>query len=306
MRHNIFLGVLLGLIATVFYSSQVAFIKAQANPLPLSMLIFVQSLVALACMAPVIFRHGLPGAKKLFATQKIGLHVLRAFAGLGISFFLFSAVKYIPLVNAVLLANTSPLMVPFISLVFLGQTINHKLWIPILIGFIGVTIILNPHGDIFNVAALFALGAAFCIAISIITVRFLSKTDSIESIVVYFFVLSAIIAALAAIPFWVSLSWQQWAFMIFIGLLYFGCQYALNYGLRYASAQLMSVMLYCNVIFSAIISIVFFHQVLTPMVAVGIVLTILGGVLCVRVEHLARNQVSVVNLSEGNHYDKAK
>lgn len=186
MNRDLFLGIVLSLTGAFLYSLQTTFVKTYADHLPLSMIVFVQSAVSLLFILPVIFKNGIKHAQKTFKTKQIHIQLLRTICSLSTSYLLFYSVQYIPLVNAMLLANTSPLIVPFIGYLFLSQEINHRLWVPIIIGLIGVGLVLHPDARIFHPASLLALGAAISMAVSMLCVRKLSSTDSSETTTFYF------------------------------------------------------------------------------------------------------------------------
>jgi drug/metabolite transporter (DMT)-like permease len=285
MKNNLFLGVLLSLFGALFYSVQTSVVKGQGIGLPpLPVVIFMQSLIALALMLPLVFKGGVGKARQKLATNKLGLHVLRALFSLGISFLLFYSVRYIPLVNGLLLANTAPLIVPFIGYFFLSQKINHKLWVPILVGFAGVLIVLHPDERIFNPASFLAMGAAVCMSLSLLTVRQLSATDSSEAITFYFFLFSTLISGAIAIKFWVPLTVRMFDVMTIIGILYFLTQYTMSYALRFSNAQLVGALFYANIIYAAIISQVVWHILPSMLTFAGMLLVVIGGILCIRVE----------------------
>ena len=286
MRHRVLLGALLTLLGALFYSSLTALVKAfSGGELPLPMLVFMQSVVSLLIFLPFLFRGGLVSAKKIVTTKKLSIHLLRAISSLSISYFLFSAVKFIPLVSAMLLANISPLILPFIAYFFLGKKIKHHLWIPIIIGFIGITLVLHPDGKIFQLGALLAVGAAIGVAVSSLSVRQLSATDSTETIMFYFFLLSTVISGIISVKYWVPLSSTLWLVLVGAGIIYFASQYLISAALALASAQLVSTLLYANIIFSALFSMMIWHHFPSILTWIGIVITVLGGILCIRAEH---------------------
>lgn len=287
MQQRLYLGVFLALVATLFYSSLTALNKAYASSIPLPMMVFIQTTVALICFLPILFRHSFKNRSQSnpLKTNRIWLYLLRASLSLGISYFLFSAVRYIPLTNAVLLANTAPLIVPFIAYLFLSQKINHHMWMPIFIGFVGIAFVLQPDGKIFDIASFLAIGAAVCVATSILCVRRLAITESTEAITFYYFLIATIISGLIATQCWVSLPSEIWVILIIGGVLFFLSQYSMTYALKFINAQLVSTLLYMNVINSAVISWFFWDLIPNSSTVIGIALTILGGILCIRAEH---------------------
>ena len=286
MKYNLPLGIALSLLASLFYASQTAIVKAQAAALPpLPVVIFIQSLVSLLLILPLLFKNGTSGATRIVTTQKLHLHFLRTLFSLSISFLLFYAVTFIPLVNGMLLANTAPLIVPFIAYLFLSQTINHRLWLPILTGFAGVILVLNPDARIFNPASLLALGAALAMASTMLTVRRLAATEATETTAFYFLLFSTLISGVIAIKFWMPVNIHMLLLMASIGTLYFLTQYASTAALRYINAQLVGTLFYSNIIYAAVISLFIWHILPGATTLLGMVLIIAGGILCIRVEH---------------------
>ncbi|RDI40976.1 hypothetical protein AQULUS_13660 [Aquicella lusitana] len=299
MKHDLLLGVALTLLAAFLYSSQAALVKAEYLHLPpLPVVIFIQSIVALTLILPIIFKNGPAHAKNLLLTKKIGLHLLRTVFSLSISFLLFYSVTFIPLVNSILLANTAPLITPFLAYLFLSQKINHRLWVPILIGYAGVAIVLHPDSRIFNPASLLALGAAFAWASTMLTVRKLSATDATETIAFYFFLFSSILSGLISLFFWTPITTHMMIIMLIIGILYFLTQYAATSALKYAHAQLVGSLFYANILYATAISQFVWNILPALSTLAGMVLIIIGGLLCIHVEHTTHQHSTALKEDE--------
>lgn len=286
MKYNLPLGVALGLLAALAYSAQTAVVKVEITSLPpLPVVIFIQSLIALLLVLPLILKDGKSNAKALLSTHKIWLHMLRTVFSLSISYLLFYAVTLIPLVNGLLLANTAPLIIPFLGYLFLSQKINHRLWMPLLIGYLGVALALHPDARLFNPGSLLALAAAVGMAASILTVRKIAATDDTKTTLFYFFLFSSLLSGLVSLPFWTSLTLSMLPILFTIGALYFLTQLASTTALKYINAQLAGSLFYSNIIYAAIISLIVWNTLPTEPTVAGIVLIIVGGILCIRVEH---------------------
>jgi len=284
MKPNLFIAIALSLLATFFYASQTAIVKAYAATVPLPMIIFIQCLTGLLLFILIFFIRGYK-AKEIIFTQNRKIHLLRTLCSLSVAFCLFTAVKYIPLVNAMLLANVAPMIVPFLAYFFLSQSINHQIWLPILIGFIGVGFVLHPDGHFFHLASLLAFGSSVFAAGTIVMVRNLSRTDSSETITFYFYFFGTLLTSVFALKYWVPISAWMAVILIGVGVLYFASQYLITYALRLASAEFVSSLMYMNIVYSAVISILMWHVTPSVLTWLGIALTIMGGILCIRVEH---------------------
>lgn len=287
--HNLPLGVALSLLAAFVYSLQTALIKAFAGILPpLPVVIFIQSVVCFLCFMPLLFQKGFAYSKKIITTPHLKLHVLRTIFSLSISYLLFYAVTFIPLVNGMLLANTAPLFVPFLAFFFMRQSINHRLWVPILIGYTGVILVLHPTHGFFNVGSLLALGAGLVLSSSLLTVRHLTTREKVETTAFYFFLLSALFSGIISIPFWTTINLHMLFIMATVGIFYFLTQYLTTFALKYVNPQLVSALFYSNIIYAALISYFFWHAALNFMTILGIIFIITGGSFCILVEHTVR------------------
>lgn len=234
---------------------------------------------------PILFKNGYRSAKIFLATDKMQLHLLRSVFSVLISYLLYYSLKSIPLVNALLLANAAPLIVPFIGYWFFAQKINHRLWLPVLIGYVGVALILNPDKNIFHSGALFAFGSAIALSFTIQCVRRLSITDSITTINAYFLIFSTLISGIIAIPFWESISNQILLIMFVIGFLYFTSQFLANAAMKYANPQLISSLMYLNVFYATVISFLLWNTFPSALTLIGMLLIVIGGIFCIYVEH---------------------
>lgn len=288
MKYHLSLGVFLSLIACFLYSLMTAIIKAKASLLPpLPVVVFLQNAVSLLLIVLVIYKKGHIQAKSLIKTTRLRLHLLRSIFSLLISYLLYYALQTIPLVNATLLANSAPLMVPVVGYLFFTEKINHHLWLAVIIGYIGVAFVLNPDSHFFNAGALLALGSAIALAFTIQCVRKLTVTDSTTTITFYFLFFSALISGILSIPFWELITFPTLCIMVMIGFLYFTSQYLANASLKYGNPQLISSLMYSNVVYATMISFFIWNTLPAISTWIGMLLIIIGGILCIRVEHRA-------------------
>lgn len=280
MKYQLRTGVSMTLLCTLCYSIQTAIIKAKASLLPpLPIIIFFQNVFSLGFLILFfIIKNKTFAFRQYFAIKHPTMHFVRAAFSMGINYFLFYALLYIPLVNAVLLVNTVPLIVPFLAYFFLKQKINHRVWLPIVVGFIGVAVVLHPHGNVFEPASLLALAGALCTSSSVLILRKLSNDHSPESLILYFFLFSTLITFVVAMFFWVSITKAALLWCMLIALLFFGTQLFLIYALIYSPAIIVSMLLYSNIIYSSIIALIFWHNDFTKATLFGILLIVSGGI----------------------------
>lgn len=130
-------------------------------------------------LAPRLF-----GGFRMLETRRWKWHVLRSALAVGAMFGFFYGLAKMPLVNALTLGFTAPLMVTALSMPFLGEHVGWRRWMAVIVGFTGTLIMLRPGSGEFTFASVAILIAAFCYACQAITARYLT-TESMLSLSVY-------------------------------------------------------------------------------------------------------------------------
>src|SRR5260221_13222628 len=142
-------GVFLMMCASAFYLIVNAVVSHIQVRLPIAQILFLQNLVALCCLLPVIRKK-----KDFFQFTHWKLHLIRDLAGLTSFYFIFLALKTTNLLDATALHYTSPFFVPILGIFWLKEQFSFHIWWSIGLGFIGIIIILNPAWDVFHPGAM--------------------------------------------------------------------------------------------------------------------------------------------------------
>ena len=145
------------------------------------------------------FALTLPWMRRRFLHfESWGLLIFRTACGFLGSACIFSALACTTIVNTTLLQNTAPLFLPIVLFLWLRQKVAPKMWIGIIVGFIGVAFILKPTGSFAEEeGALFGLAAGVLWAMAQIALRLLTNREKGPSILFYYFG----ILTLATLPF---------------------------------------------------------------------------------------------------------
>ena len=179
---------------------------------PLVEFVLLRSIIGLAILLAIAPRFG--GLKSL-RTNEIGWHALRAVLAVGAMFGFFYGLARMPLVNALTLGYTAPLIVTALSAVFLGDAVGWRRWSGVVVGFVGVLVMLRPGSGELSFAAAAVLFAAFCYACQAITARRLSATESTLSLS-FFAIVGPLLVACIVIDTdtWVAPDLTGWVLMI--------------------------------------------------------------------------------------------
>jgi drug/metabolite transporter (DMT)-like permease len=109
----------------------------------------------------------------------------------------YTALGQLELATVSALGQTNALFVVLLAIIMYREQVGIWRWGAVVIGFIGALWIVRPGSDVFSWIALFPIGAAFCYAFSVVSLR--SFDRSISNSILYLY--SAFAAAIGAIFF---------------------------------------------------------------------------------------------------------
>lgn len=276
-------GVFYGIISALSFAVMSVFVKIIGQELPTSMLIFFRFGISLIAIIPWI----LLDSKFSFKVNQPVRYIIRILAALLALFCVFYAIKFIPLVDALLLNNTSPLFVPIIAWFLAGAKTSKKAIGGIVLGFIGVGIILNPGKEIFSAPSLIALGSGLLAALAIVQMRLISKTSTTKQMLFYYFLVSTLAAGILVILQWKTPeNMTMWLCLLGIGV--FGTLYQVFATLSYVTApvRLMSPLIFLIVVFGGIFDWLLWNNVPTSLTIIGAACVVIGAFVTVYFGHI--------------------
>jgi len=271
---NVGKAVMLTLLTALLMSIVAATIKQLVATVAVEMILLVQYLTCAALMLPWLAKNGFKALK----TEHMGLHLARAVSGWLCLYAYFLAIEHIPLVDAVLLRNAAPLCVPVWVLLWLKISIPLVRWIPVMVGFVGIALVLQPTSDGFKLWHLLGLGSAIAMAGSIVTTRLLALTEPTSRIMFHYFFLSALFTVPLALSKEILIPLSALPFMIGIGLFTFFSMWCYTRAYQYASATIISPISYFGVVFTGLWGWLLWDQIPDNIALIGALLVILGGI----------------------------
>ncbi len=207
-------GILWMLAAVTLLTAMFAIIKQMATELPFFVVALMRTSVALVLFVPWPVRVGPAG----IATRRLKTHFLRAFFGIASFACVVYAVGRLMLSDAMVLSFTSPFWSILLSGLILGEAIRRDRTFATVAGFVGVVMIVKPHGQIDH-AMLIALGSAVLTSGAIISLKSLSRTEPPARIVFYFFLFGTLFLLPPAILTWETPDWRQLGWLVATGVL---------------------------------------------------------------------------------------
>jgi len=201
-HHRPVAGVLFCTGALLLFAIQDSLIKALSQRYPVLEVLTLRSLVVLVMLVAIAF--ALYGRRVLVGRR----HRLLMLRGV-LAFFAFTsyylALKSIPLADAASVYMSAPLFVTLLSGLVLRERVGLHRWIPVVVGFCAVLIILNPGSSLFRIEAAIPLFSALCYATIPVINRHIGLTEhamtmGIYTTAVFFTLVSLLSLALQLLP----------------------------------------------------------------------------------------------------------
>ncbi|MBE9042804.1 DMT family transporter [Pleurocapsales cyanobacterium LEGE 10410] len=259
------------------FALSAAIIKLVSTSLPNESIVFFRNLFGLMILTPLLLRS----SPKILQTNRLNIHLIRSGFGMGAMYCFFYALAHISLGDSMLIKSTIPLIIPFISALWLKENISQRVIIAGILGFVGVFLILEPNGDT-NWASLVALASSLMAAMAFVTVRKLSATEPALRIVSYFAIFGLAISAIPMIWHWQTPTISQYFMLIGIGLSTTVGQLLLTRGYQNAPASSVGIFTYTSVPFGTFLGWLFWKELLDKNSFFGAILIVLAGIIILR------------------------
>ena len=267
------LAVILAILTTLVGTLAAASAKHLADSVHPHLMVCTQYLICLLTLSPWLANHGVKG----LATKKIKLHLLRGVSGWACFYTYYYALGKIPLVDASLLRNTAPLCVPFIVMFWLRYPISKSNWLGLAIGFMGIAVILKPSPDGMSWWHFVGFLSGVGLALSMVTTKELSLTESGNRILFYYFFISFVLSLPFAIYHWELVPLSQLPFLLFVGFSIFITMKLYTHAYGLAPTSILAPFSYFGVVFAGLLGWLIWEHVPDWYSLVGIVLVVLGG-----------------------------
>lgn len=248
---NTRLAIAYGILAAFFYAVLGSLMKiTEQRGATNETVVFFRQLIGLLALCPIFFSE--ENRKEVFKTSRLFLHIIRAISSLISMYCLVFALKYLPLVDALLITYARPLFLPIIVLIWFRKKWSKTTFFGILTGFLGVALILKPDKQMFDIAAFVGLASALFGSVSFTCIRKLTRTDSTNTILTYYLLLSIPLSLIPLFFNWKSPQKEDYLMLVIIGICGLIYQMSLTRAYQHAKAFKVSSILYSTVVFGAL------------------------------------------------------
>lgn len=249
-------GALWLLGSSAVFASMNGVLKFLGPAIPTPEAVLFRTLFGFVALSPFILAH----PRRSLYIRRPWLHLLRACLGLAAMSANFWTVAVMPLAAATSLFFTKPLFMPFLAVLFLGETFRKNRLFAALAGFSGVLIMLGPPDGVELLPVSVGLAGAFCVALVMVVVKKLATSEEAMAVLVWFTIFSSLGILPVAIWVWVPPSGTQWLFLIGLGALGSMGQYMMIRAYQLGETSAITPVDYTQLIFASLFGFVFFGE----------------------------------------------
>ncbi|WP_299777705.1 DMT family transporter [uncultured Roseobacter sp.] len=277
------LGIMLMLGFCILAPVGDAIAKILGETVPVGQLVLVRFAVQALLLIPLVLITGrkwrMRGRVLTLTFVRTLLHIF----GIGA---MVTALKYLPLADAVAIAFVMPFIMLILGKYFLKEEVGSRRLIACLVGFLGTLLVVQPSFNEVGWPALLPVVVAINFAFFMLLTRQIAReTDPIglQSVsgVMAVAVMVPVLLVFQGSDIWnlqfISIDTYNWTLLLSIGLLGTIAHLLMTWSLRYAPSATLAPMQYLEIPFATIIGFIVFGDLPNNLAAVGILITIAAG-----------------------------
>jgi drug/metabolite transporter (DMT)-like permease len=249
-------GALWTLLGGLLFSIMSVLIKVLGTRLDIFQVAFFRAAFGLATLLPFAIAAG----PRVLRTHRPMAHVIRGLIGAAGMFCGFYSIAKLPLADSSAYSFTRPLFLIVLAVLFLGERIRLRRVTATAVGFVGVLVMLRPHGGIETAAVVGLLGALFAALVSIF-IKQLSETEKPITVLLYFGLVSTAVTLAPAVFVWQPATLWELIMLMLIGATGASAQSAMIRGYAITEATAVAGYDYARLIYAAVLGFAVFGEV---------------------------------------------
>lgn len=273
--------------------------KLAAQSVPVGQVTAARFIVQCALMAPLLWVMGL--SLRVPRRQWVAL-VLRAVFLFVSTFCVITALRVMPLADAVAIVFVSPFIVLLVGKFYLGEDVGPRRVAAAVVGFAGVLFVIQPSFAAFGAVALLPLGTAVGFAFYILVTRGLSRQVHPVSLQFY----TGLIASLLCLPLMIVAEgsghelldplWPEgiaWLWLLGVGFFAALSHIMMTYALSLAPSSTLAPLQYLELPVATLLGYLVFRDFPNALSLTGIAIIISAGLYMIHRERVAAKRLVI-------------
>lgn len=267
-------GSVLMVAAYVVFTVMTALIKIVGSEIPVPQILVVRQIV----MSSILFFILRNRLRDAFKTDRHWLQVQRGLFSIGAMTCGFTALIHMPIAEATAIGFSQVLFVTLGAILILGEVVDKRRWLAMVLGFAGVLIMLRPGSEAMNIYALLSLAGAMFGAGITITVRILGDRERTETILLWQGVVILTALTGPAIYVWQSATPGQWLGMVAIGVVGTAGQWLITRAYQVGEASALAPLDFVRLLLATLTGFLVFAELPAMITLAGAALVVWGTV----------------------------
>lgn len=218
--------------------------------------------------------------------------LLRGAAGITAPLCFFVGVARMPLSTGVTVFFSSIFMVSLLSIFWLGERVGPRRWAAICIGYTGVFIAMSPTGGGDALGYALVLLASLAYAMVFVSGRYLSRTDSVPSLVFSFNLGIGLVACISLPWVWQAMNGVQTLVIVLIAALALAGHYCLTVAFSLCEASLIAPFEYTAILWAILLDLLLWQTLPGSRTWVGAAIIIGSGLYVIYREHRVQSRTA--------------
>ena len=252
-----FLAISLGLTGGLCFVTAMSMAKQISPSVSNWTLLFFRSLFSFIFLAPFFLKK----SSTLVKTDRKSLHVTRViFSCISIACTYYTY-RNISMAEAASIGYTGPLFTYLLSFFLLKETIRFQQWLAIIVGYLGVLVIFQPHITGFHWVIGIALLGNMSASMSIICSRALTKTESFLTLLFFSTSAALVFSGLIVSFVWEMPSFKDISYLLFMAFFASLSNMLYLLALKRAQSSLLASLGYTRLLFALTTGMLFFREI---------------------------------------------
>jgi len=290
MLKNIDNGILYMLLSALISALNGALAKILSQDMSALEIVFFRNLIGVA-----LILYALKHTPPTLYSNKIHLLITRGIFGFMAMILFFYTISVIPLGEAITLNKTSPFFVTILAYYLLGESLNMKTLLALILGFFGVILITQPFNIHFSYEHFLGVLGGFFAAAAYTTIKKIKDIFDTRIIVLSFVGIGTLAPALLFLlapyinvtkpieflfpPFVIPQTTFIWVLIIFMAFISTLSQWLLTKAYSSSNLSIIGVISYTNIPFAIGFGYFLGDTLPQNLTFLGISLIVLGGIL---------------------------
>lgn len=273
---NTRLGIALMVLTTVIFAAQDGISRHLAGEYNVLMVVMIRYWFFAAFVIAFAARKA-GGLRAAISTAQPLLQAFRALLLVAQICVIISAFTLLGLIETHAVFACYPLLVAALSGPVLGEKVGWRRWTAIAVGFVGVTIILEPGYGVFKPEAVIAFVAALMFSLYALLTRYVARRDPAATSFFWTGTVGSIAMTGVGMWFWEPMLARDWVWMGALCITGAAGHYTLIRCYEVAEASAVQPFAYLQLLFVSVIGILVFSETIRPSVALGGALVVSAG-----------------------------